>query len=46
MSNVTSLTGVNMSYAKESMKDVIRFEAGLAMVKYVDYSQITLFLVK
>jgi hypothetical protein len=31
---VTSLTGVDNSYAKESMKDVVRFEAALAMVKY------------
>jgi hypothetical protein len=34
MSNVTSLTGVDISHAKESMKEVVKFEAGLAMVKY------------
>ena len=33
MTNVTSLTGVDSSHAKESMKDVLRFEATLAMVK-------------
>ncbi|CAB4013611.1 endothelin-converting enzyme 1-like [Paramuricea clavata] len=32
MSKVTNLTGVDMSYAKKSMKDVIRFEIGLAQL--------------
>ena len=33
MTNVTALTGVDVDNAKTSMKDVIRFEAALAMVK-------------
>ena len=34
MTNVTSLTGVDSSHAKESMKDVLKFEASLAMLTF------------
>jgi hypothetical protein len=46
MSKVTNLTGVDMSYAKKSMKDVIRFEIGLAKVKYVDCKKLLKFMRK
>ncbi|XP_028406854.1 neprilysin-4-like [Dendronephthya gigantea] len=34
MTNVTHLTGVDHDFAKESMKDVIKFEAALAMLSF------------